>query len=740
MADNKPSIQVDITIDGTTTHKKVKLDSFVIGRHADSDVNVLHPQVSRQHLRISVIENKLYCEDIGSSNGTYKDNKRIEIKKTFIIEPEDTLQLGEDGPTIQIHFAEKNANTALSTLSKLESLIAPILPSKPGPPSGAINIPTPSANPKVIQVTPASAFTPPKSPMPVVGPSIPLSAPANSPKDLKESEKIVQEANKQASLILQKAELQAEAKAQESYKHAVETEQRAEKIYKDRLKEANAEADKVYQVTREETQKLLQEARAQAEQLREQAQKDSRQLRKDTEEKCTDFLADAETQAQELKNKRLSEADQIIEKKGQELLKTTYETIEKQKAEAQKILDGLKAKTSRAREEEATAQKEFLEIEKKVKEAKALLKQSQEEADSKKANFDKIKSDEKNMLSHIELMKKEIAEQQKIEQKHKSEVERLSLSIASMKQEQEDKEREMTAALQVLKEKVEQEKEAITKRETDRTNQLKLETAEAIKKFEKELIEEIVSRKTQMAKEILLRMEATCPAIAVTEDWKSKHSELDQIIQDIIGSSDQASAKKVVDGKAKGKISTRAKEKTMSLALGLALGIIFVVGGERINEKYGDSPIERIVASAADATKADLENRKYNPPQSPEIRSNYVDSVIFTKDFSKIYLDPKYQEEWNKAATLYLLKTWRLDEDSSTKALATSAALVKDLTEKRESIHPDFIKQNVAKMRRIEKEALARLETQLGGEVRLESFKKFEKKFYEKYDRTPASP
>jgi hypothetical protein len=117
-----------------------------------------------------------------------------------------------------------------------------------------------------------------------------------------------------------------------------------------------------------------------------------------------------------------------------------------------------------------------------------------------------------------------------------------------------------------------------------------------------------------------------------------------------------------------------------------------------------------------------------------------VDSVIFTKDFSKTYLDPKYQEEWNKAATLYLLKTWRLDEDSSTKALATSAALVKDLTEKRENIHPDFIKQNVAKMRAIEKETLARLKTQLGGEVRLESFKKFEKKFYEKYDRTPASP
>lgn len=737
MADNKPSIQVDITIDGVTTHKKVKMDSFVIGRHADCDVNVLHPQVSRQHLRISVLDNKIYFEDLGSSNGTYLDKKRVEKKKSFILEAEESLQLGEDGPVIQIHFAEKS--TALSTLSKLESLIAPILP-KNGPQPGAINIPTPpSQAQKVIQVAPASAFTPPKQSMPVVAPAMPMSPPANSPKDLKESEKVIQEANKQAALILQKAELQAEAKAQESYKHAIETEQKAESIYSERLKAANTEAEKVYQVTREETQKLLQEARAQAEQLREQAQKDARELRKLTEDKCTEFMEDAEAQAQQLKNKRLSEADQIIEKKGQELLKSTYEEIEKHKAEAQKTLDNLKTQTSKAREDHDDAKSELSEIEKEIREAKAQLKQYQEEAESKKANFERIKSDEKNMLSHIELMKKEIAEQEKIEQKHKSEVEKLSLTVTSLKQEKEDKEKEMTSELQVLKEKVEQEKEAINKREADRTNQLKLETADAIKKFEKELIEEIMSRKTQMAKEILLQMEATCPSVAVTDEWKSKQADLDQIIQDIIGSSDQASAKKVADSKSKGRMSTRTKEKTMSMALGLALGVLIIVGLQRLDEKYGDSPIDRVVASAVDAAKADLEKRKFNPPQTSEVRNNYVDSVIFTKGFTETYLDPKFQEAWNKAATMYLLKTWRLDEDSSTKALATAAALVKDLSEKRENIHPDFVKQNVAKMRNTEKEAVARLKTELGGEVRLESFKRFERKFFEKYDRLPAN-
>src|SRR5690606_11299266 len=123
MSDTKRAILVVITIDGQVTNKKVKLDSFIIGRHSDSDVNVLHPQVSRQHLRISLIDDAIYFEDIGSSNGTFKDGKKIPAQKSFFILPTDKLQLGEDGPVTQIQFEEKKVNTALS---RLESLITPM--------------------------------------------------------------------------------------------------------------------------------------------------------------------------------------------------------------------------------------------------------------------------------------------------------------------------------------------------------------------------------------------------------------------------------------------------------------------------------------------------------------------------------------------------------------------------------------------------------------------------------------
>jgi hypothetical protein len=717
--ESKFSIQVTIIIDGAVTIKKVKMDSFVIGRHADCEVNVLHPQVSRQHLRISVIDNTIYFEDIGSSNGTFKDSMRVPLKKSFVLEPRDILLLGDEGPTIQVQFEEKKTSTALSVISSLMG--APRTSNKPPIPAAPAQV----GKPKHVVASVASVL-----------PQVPSfgQQPATVPsKDLKESEKTIQEANKQAAQILQKAQMQAEAKAQDAYKHAIETEQRAEKFYQDRLKEANDDAEKVYQTTRVENQKLLQEARAQAETLREQAESDARALRKTTEEKCAEFLKQAEMQGEAQKSKRLSEADEIIAKKGEDLLKATNEIIEKQKTEALKNLDSLKAQSSRAREQKVAFEEELIVLEKKINEAKSQYKINCEEAETSKQNSEKVQLEGKNLLGRLEQIKKENQELEHIHQKHKQDIEKLMLNLSSLKQEKENSEKEIHSQLQMLKEKIQQEKESINKKEADRVNELKLETAETVKKFEKHLVEEVVSRKSKISKEILLRIETLCASIALNDEWKFKQSDLDQVIQEVINGYGPV--------KSPARFSLRTKEKTFSVMLGLFIGMFVVISTQTFSYKLsGNSPVERMVASAVDAKKLDLETRKYNPPQTPEVKNNYVDSVIFTEKFSETYNDSTYQKAWNKAATRYLFKVWRLDEDHAAKALAISAALVKDLAERKEKIHPDFIKKNIAQMRDVEKDTLARLKTELGGEVRLESFKKFEKKFFENYDRSPAGP
>ena len=483
MEDKKQSIHVTITNGGTKTHKKVSLDSFVIGRHADCDVNVLHPQVSRQHLKITIQGQKLFFEDMGSSNGTYINQKRLPVKKVFPMDASDIIQLGEDGPTIQAH----------------------------------IEIPAP----------------PPK--MPESLPGQPVVAQFVPPAPSKESNKSLVEANKQALQILQQAEIQVEAKAQTAYKQAVAIEEKAEKQFQERMKAANEEAQKIFEETREESLKLLQETRTQTQALRDQAEKDARELRQSTEEKCIEILKDAETQGFTVKTKRLAEADEIIAKQGQELLKATYEKIEREKTAALTQLDSLKAKTSKARIEMEDAEAEKLEIAKNLAETKREMKIQQDDYESRKSNYEKIKADEKSTLSHIELMKKELAELEKSHSKSKVELEKVTVALNSMKQEKEDKETEMTAQLQVLKGKIEDEKAQITQKEADRSNELKVQTAEAIKKFEKELIEEMLSKKNQMAKELLLQVETLCPTVALNDDWKSKRSEMYLVFQCVIG-------------------------------------------------------------------------------------------------------------------------------------------------------------------------------------------------------------
>jgi hypothetical protein len=142
------------------------------------------------------------------------------------------------------------------------------------------------------------------------------------------------------------------------------------------------------------------------------------------------------------------------------------------------------------------------------------------------------------------------------------------------------------------------------------------------------------------------------------------------------------------------------------------------------------NPLRTRTLAEAQKRQEDLARRKFNPPQVLEPKDNYVDSVIYTKSYAKNYLNPEFQKKLYKAASAYLLKTWRLEEEKSIEVLAAAGALVQELEVKKETIHPDFVKDGIAKMRKIEAQTTQRMKDILGTEVRLESYRAFEKKFY----------
>jgi transposase len=141
------------------------------------------------------------------------------------------------------------------------------------------------------------------------------------------------------------------------------------------------------------------------------------------------------------------------------------------------------------------------------------------------------------------------------------------------------------------------------------------------------------------------------------------------------------------------------------------------------------SPMQTELASERERQKQDLENRKYDPPQTDQLQDSYVDCVLFTKGYARRYLDQNFQVAWTKALSLHLYKTFQLDEDKSLKAIARIDAMIKTLEERKANIHPDFVKQDIEKLREIERTTMAEVATDLGSQVRLEAFKKFERQF-----------
>ncbi len=87
-----------MTINNTLNHKddtdcvKLQAGAMSIGRAGDNDLHIADKSVSSYHARIFTYLDASYIEDLGSTNGTYLNGKRIE-KHT--LHPGDVIKLGK---------------------------------------------------------------------------------------------------------------------------------------------------------------------------------------------------------------------------------------------------------------------------------------------------------------------------------------------------------------------------------------------------------------------------------------------------------------------------------------------------------------------------------------------------------------------------------------------------------------------------------------------------------------------
>jgi pSer/pThr/pTyr-binding forkhead associated (FHA) protein len=78
-----------------TSNERVKLSqpSQTLGRHVDCDIVLDDDEASRQHARLEIKAGDIYLEDLGSTNGTYLNNK--EVRKVSKVVGGDIITIGE---------------------------------------------------------------------------------------------------------------------------------------------------------------------------------------------------------------------------------------------------------------------------------------------------------------------------------------------------------------------------------------------------------------------------------------------------------------------------------------------------------------------------------------------------------------------------------------------------------------------------------------------------------------------
>lgn len=67
---------------------------FTIGRDAASALVINHQSISRQHAAITCANGSYFLRDMGSRNGTYINENRLDPGREYLLKPHDHIHIG----------------------------------------------------------------------------------------------------------------------------------------------------------------------------------------------------------------------------------------------------------------------------------------------------------------------------------------------------------------------------------------------------------------------------------------------------------------------------------------------------------------------------------------------------------------------------------------------------------------------------------------------------------------------
>lgn len=88
--------------------------SITIGRSPDADIILLDDKVSRIHCGVRFTDGEFYLKDLKSKNGTFVNNRRIEMAK---LEPNDVITVGRYTFTFEQDASGAGTSTAIREIN-----------------------------------------------------------------------------------------------------------------------------------------------------------------------------------------------------------------------------------------------------------------------------------------------------------------------------------------------------------------------------------------------------------------------------------------------------------------------------------------------------------------------------------------------------------------------------------------------------------------------------------------------
>ncbi|KYG61620.1 hypothetical protein AZI86_18120 [Bdellovibrio bacteriovorus] len=759
--------------------REVNRDSFTIGRSVDCDITLNDNHVSRVHLVVTRRWNQIWIEDKNSSNGTFINGTRIVQGSPVNVVGSDKIQFGKSEYILHIDIE----HPLPAEEPVIESPAAPVYEDEDAEIAETVAMPAPH----FAQSVPASA-----SPAAQAAAQNSFQAEKLLHDAKRRAAQIVLEgetqAEKRVQAIYQKArEAQAQAEAfyqtrlSEAHKEADailadfqnqgrELLQSARNMAQELREEVDVYVQGLREKARQDAENLIAESTLEGEkqkaealrQARETAEYEGRMLMETSREEVNRVLEFTRLQVQEVQGKleagqvnleyvqknladtedRLKHAVEELEKNNQANLDLQQEMAILRQTEEEKLKASLEAEETRVKtwaEQEETRVKTLVDSEESriktwVADEENKLKQKIEAEEVRLKNFiqveeenlAKLQAANKDLEGNKELLEKAV---RVLAQKQAE----LSMDVNGIESRKDHLFKEYESQKVFLNEKLEKDKSQMAKSEEQRLEEMRVETSKRLKKLEQDLIEDVIRRKESIVKELFNVVEKEVVRHMQAPQWREISKELEFKMMDALeGKVANISQNTATMAQPQDLMKRRKKEKLQwafsGVAAGLALFFVVQVAYQKVISD--NTPMQTLVQREVQSRKDDLERRRFNPPQSEELKETYTDAVIYTRNFPEVYADQEFQQKLYKSVSQYMYKTWRVEEEKSIQVLAASKAIVKELQDRRGQIHPDFVKEGIQKMRDLELESLERMKTILGTEVRVDSYRRFERNFY----------